>query len=382
MSKNVTDIDWQEIIEYNPAGQVKKEIGSSFYRGDNCNFNPYKKDFENSDFLDEFLVKGWRPEKPLINKGTKITAFGSCFATHITNYLSQVGYNLSKNRNPEIYISSMGEGLVNTFAILQQFEWTLENVIPPENLWHGFKAEEFGYQEDIRVKTRQAFLDTDFFILTLGLSEIWYDEKTGGVFWRAIPQKYYDPSRHKFRVSTFEETKRNITRIVQLINTHIPKAKVLITLSPVPLAATFRPTSCITANSVSKSILRAALDEFYREHTDTLNKTLFYFPSYEIIMDLFPDKYADDNRHPHDEIVAFTMKLFESIYCESQLTKQEVNLLFQETRRKNIEDLAAYKEKQAVAPIPPTSVMAVENESRSAFSIKGFLKKIIARLTA
>jgi hypothetical protein len=339
MSNNITDISWQEIIEYNPEGQIKKEIGSSFFRGENCNFNPYKKDFENADFLESFLLKGWLPEKPFITKSTKITAFGSCFATHLTTYLTNIGYSLSKERDPEVYISSMGEGLVNTYALRQQFEWALCNERPPENLWHGFRAEEFGYRDEVRERTRKIFLETDFFLITLGLSEIWYDEVTGGVFWRAVPKRFYDPARHKFRVCSFDETKRNIRRISDLIFKHVPRARILFTLSPIPLAATFRPTSCMTANSASKAILRAALDEFYRDHTELLNKKLFYFPGYEVMAELFPNKFVDDNRHPHDEIILFIMKLFEAVYCESPITLAEVNALFQELREKNITSL-------------------------------------------
>lgn len=341
MSNNITDISWQEIIEYKEEGQAVKEIGSSFFRGENCNLNPYKKDFEDQNFLRDFLLKGWMTAKPFITKSTKITAFGSCFATHLTAYLSKVGYSLSRERDPEIYISSMGEGLVNLYALRQQFEWALENERPPENLWHGFRAEEFGYRDEVRERTRKVFLETDFFIITLGLSEVWYDEVTGGVFWRAVPVRFYDPARHKFRVCSFDETKRNIWRISELIFEHVPRARILFTLSPIPLAATFRPASCITANSASKAILRAALDEFYRENAELLNKRLFYFPAYEIIAELFPDKFSDDNRHPHDDIILFIMKLFEAVYCESPLNLDEVNALFQELRAKNIASLTA-----------------------------------------
>jgi hypothetical protein len=126
----------------------------------------------------------------------------------------------------------------------------------------------------IRQRTRKAFLETDFFIITLGLSEVWYDEISGGTFWRAVPLNVYDETRHKFRVCTHAETKEKIERIYHLIKKHIPNSKVLFTLSPVPLAATFRPISCITANSSSKAILRAALDEFIRENQTDVNNTL------------------------------------------------------------------------------------------------------------
>ena len=333
--KNVTDIHRQEIIDYSPPGEEIKRIGSSFFRGSQVNFNPYRKDFAHPGFLAKFLLQGWVPDGPVIDQQTSVTAFGSCFAQNITDHLGKAGYNLSSGRNPNIYISKMGEGLVNVHAIAQQFQWALEDAKVPEGLWHGWKAEEFGYDESIRQQTREVFRATDFFVITLGLSEVWFDELTGGVFWRAVPLKSYDPDRHKFRVCSVEETRSGIAWIYHTIRKHVPNAKVLFTLSPIPLAATFRPVSCITANSVSKAILRAALDEFIRGHHQELNANLFYFPSYEIITELFFAKYGDDGRHPAPEIIEMIMKLFEATYCRSKLTMVEIEMLYKDLRKKN-----------------------------------------------
>jgi hypothetical protein len=177
------------------------------------------------------------------------------------------------------------------------------------------------------------------FIITLGLSEIWYDEETGGVFWRAVPKEKYVPGRHKFRVSSFAETLANIERMYQLIKRYVPGAQVLFTVSPVPLAATFRPINCLAANSVSKAILRAALDEFYRSHWECVNSDLFYFPSYEIVTHLFPDSYDEDNRHPKMIIVHFILKLFEAVYCSTNLSLADMNRHFQETRKAVMDSL-------------------------------------------
>ncbi|WP_081852934.1 GSCFA domain-containing protein [Bosea sp. 117] len=332
--KQTTDLSQQEVISFNLDSETPKSIGSSFFRGENCNLNPYHKDFIRNDFLKKTL-KGWTPDAPVINKSTKITAFGSCFASNIAKHLSGVGYNLTKDRHPDIYISKMGEGLVNIHSLYQQFAWALEDVAPPTGLWHGFKAEEFGYDEDVRKRTREAFLDTDFFIITLGLSEVWYDEVTGGIFWRAVPRQNYDPSRHKFRVCSFAETKAGLEAIYQAIRKHVPNAKLLFTLSPVPLAATFRPVSCITANSASKAILRAALDEFMREHDDERSKNLFYFPSYEIVNDLFFCRFSSDGRHPYDEIIDVIMSSFELFFCETNLTMEELTQKYLQVRKLN-----------------------------------------------
>jgi hypothetical protein len=240
-----------------------------------------------------------------------------------------IGYSTSQGRDPGIYISSMGEGLVNTYALLGQFEWALENKHQPVDLWHGFKAEGYGYDECVRVRTRDVFLATEFFIVTLGLSEIWYDEVTGGVFWRAVPISAFDAGRHKFRVSTVAETKANLNAIYELIRRHVPDAKVLFTLSPIPLAATFRPVGCLTANSVSKAVLRAGLDEFLRERQTDLNKRLFYIPSYEILQHAFADPWKEDRRHPTGPVVDSILKTFEAVYCCNETSLGDANQFLQ-----------------------------------------------------
>ena len=104
MAKELGMTNSQEMIEVSPVGEVKKRMGTSFFRGDNCNFNPYASDHQNEQFCEKFILKGLLPEQKIIAKDTKITAFGSCFAENITKHLSGLGFNLSKDRAPDIYI--------------------------------------------------------------------------------------------------------------------------------------------------------------------------------------------------------------------------------------------------------------------------------------
>ena len=313
-------------------GQSRKTFSRTFYRGESRNFGPSLDDFESPNFVEEFVLKGWLPPAPCITSATRITTFGSCFAMNIARHLSTRGYDLSQARAPAIYISRMGEGLVNCHSLLQQFEWALEDVVPPANLWHGYNAEHFGYDPDVQRQTRDVLLGTDFFIVTLGLSEIWYDKITGGVLWRAVPLQHFDPERHGFRVCSIEETKTAIQRMIALVRKHIPAAKLLFTLSPIPLAATFRPSSCLVANAASKAILRAALDEVIREQAAYLNRSLFYFPSYEIINELFLDRFRPDLRHPHDYLIDTVMRIFGSAYCVGEPPLTEMSAVLRDVR--------------------------------------------------
>lgn len=266
----------------------------------------------------DHVIDGWAPDGPKIDKDTRITAFGSCFAANISKWLGKRNYRVS-TKDPDAqnaYVVRIGEGMVNSFVIRQQFEWAWENKSFDESLWHGYDKEIYGYDESVRIQTKQLFDNTDVFVLTFGLSEVWYDAQTDNVFWRAVPKEFYDPERHLFRVSTVEENRDNIDAIYKLIRKHRPDAKVIMTLSPIPLIATFRDESCITANSVSKAVLRVAVDEVMREHK--ADGYLHYWPSYELVMDVFQAPFIKDRRHIDPKILDFIMTQFEHTWCKDE----------------------------------------------------------------
>lgn len=179
---------------------MRSEVGpgESFYRGDVLNHMPGAVELTRETAIQDYILKGWMPDKAFIGPDTTIVAFGSCFAANIGNHLHNLGYNILTARNGGAYVQMIADGLVNVFAICQQFEWAWENRIPSVELWHGWRAERYGYDEEVRLATKALFDKADVFILTFGLSEIWYDEPTGGTFWRAIPKNRFDRTRHKF----------------------------------------------------------------------------------------------------------------------------------------------------------------------------------------
>jgi hypothetical protein len=301
------------------SGEV--EPGQSFYRGDVLNRMPRQVELLRETAIQEHVLKGWMPDKPFIGPDSTIVAFGSCFASNIGNYLHNLGFDIATARQGRAYVQMIADGLVNVFAICQQFEWAWENIAPSAELWHGWKGERFEYDEEVRLATKALFDKADVFILTFGLSEIWYDELTGGTFWRAIPKGKFDKTRHKFRVATSAETAERLRRIYDLIRKHRPQATIVFTLSPIGLAASFRPVSCISANSVSKAVLRAAIDEVHRSVDDP---NFFYFPAYEVVMNGFRTPFGSDLRHVHDYILKANMKAFEHYFCTTGLSETDL----------------------------------------------------------
>ncbi|MCG6157346.1 GSCFA domain-containing protein [Rubinisphaera margarita] len=294
-------------------GQEKKVAHGTWYRGEHCNFIASKGNLAEPDSAAKYVLHGWTPELPFLTRKDCFTAFGSCFAAHLTKFLRAHRYQVgSPEWNTDSYIMTYGAGINNTFAIRQQLEWALENRTFQESLWYDQDRRLVPPDVDAQLATREILKSTSVFIFTLGLSEIWYSRETGEVFWRAIPQDVFDPSRHGFRVSTCAENAANLEAIYQLVRHHRPDATIIFTLSPVPLVATFRPVSCITANSESKAILRASLGEVVRSHSR--DNRLFYFPSYELVKEYFTDPYEQDNRHVQPEIVEQVMNLFAQHY--------------------------------------------------------------------
>lgn len=289
----------------------------SWWRGKHTNFIPSKAELREPQALERFVLNGWLPASPLISRKTVVTAFGSCFAEHITNYLHAKGYAvMGKHLNLNSHLIRFGEGMVNTFSIRQQLEWAIEGKAFPDFLWYSASKEVAEVSPEVQQETRDIINRTEAFIITLGLSEIWYHKPTGEVLWRAVPAELFDEDLFGFRVATVEENKSNLTRIREVIRSVNPTTPIIFTLSPVPLMATFRPISCLTASSVSKAILRAALDEFLRNHREDRN--LHYFPSYEIVKEFVTDPYSDDNRHPRPEVVQGIMQCFEKYYCSAE----------------------------------------------------------------
>ena len=287
-------------------------FNGSWFRGEHTHFIPSKEDLRHANAFDDFVMRGLAPPAPFIDRTTPVVAFGSCFAANISDYLGDRGYAiLGRSLDLNAHIIRFGEGMVNTFAIRQQFEWALTGRQFPQSLWISESKEVASKDAAIADTTREIIAATRVFILTLGLSEIWYDKPSGDAFWRAVPAALFDPDRHGFRVSTVDENRENIGVTLDLIRAARPDASVVITLSPIPLMATFRPMSCLAANAVSKAVLRVAIDQIMSEQRERV----FYYPAYEMVTGATFDPFQEDNRHVRPEIVEAVMACFQRHYC-------------------------------------------------------------------
>lgn len=279
---------------------------------------------------------------PLIDKSTRIVSAGSCFAMEIAHALQRNGYNYvvkePNNGKPGSYeflgradlpISSAAWGIIfNTPSFRQLVEKAFEVRKLPKVLWTqeilgklryldpfreniGFdspEAFEENYNEHVRA-SRDAFLEMDVFILTLGLNEIWYFKADGSVFsrspWRTAP------SLVGYKTLSVEENVADLVRMTEILRAHNPKVSIICTLSPIPLHATFRGDDqhIVTANAHSKAVLRVAAEEFSKRCPN-----VYYFPSYEIVTACTEKPWLPDQRHTSPDAVGNVMNLFHKIF--------------------------------------------------------------------
>ena len=127
---------------------------------------------------------------------------------------------------------------------------------------------------------RNMFAELDVFVFTLGLTEGYELVQDGSIFPMApgTVAGTYDPSKHVFRNLRHAEIRSDIENFWERLLKVNPGARMLLTVSPVPLAATASDNHVLVATTYSKSVLRSVAGELAEDF-----ENVFYFPSYEII---------------------------------------------------------------------------------------------------
>jgi hypothetical protein len=273
-----------------------------------------------------------------IEREDKIFAIGSCFARGVELALIDQKMDvLSKAVEFDSFPTMNGElalgftNKYNTFSIHDELRWALDpaSEFPRESLvdlGNGIFCDPHvnpalqlvGLEETIRRReimqmVTRRIAQCRVVIITLGLVEVWRD-KLANVFinhmFPALHSNY--PDRYELHVTNFVENLSNLERIHALLNQFGHQdVQIVVTVSPVPLVATFSGEDVVIANTYSKSLLRTVAQEWAAAH-----KNVHYFPSYEIVLNSDRNlTWAEDMRHVKGNVVQHIMRLFVRNYC-------------------------------------------------------------------
>jgi hypothetical protein len=295
-----------------------------------------------------------------LDRESKVATAGSCFAQHISRTLSKHGFNYyvtetadhiasqeGTKRNFGIFSARFGN-LYSARQLVQLFDRAYGQFLPSEQAWtrpdgkfvdpfrpqiepDGFDSVDALQQSRAAhfAAVREMFENFDIFVFTLGLTEAWLSRADGAVFPLApgVVAGEMDFERYEFVNFNVSDVVADLQLFIDKLKAVNPNAKIIFTVSPVPLIATYENQHVLVATTYSKSVLRAAAGEITKAnlHCD-------YFPSFEIITGNYnKGKYfEDDLRSIKPEGVDHVMRLFLSGYANHTLAHKEVSASQQE----------------------------------------------------
>lgn len=252
----------------------------------------------------------WQPIA--LTRADRIATAGSCFAQHIGNNLARRGASYMDMEPAPIDFTDEAEArrwgfgvfscrygnIYTSRQLIQLFHEAHGNRTPADPVWERngrfFDALRPGIdpvgqaspEEVIALRkrhlaaVRKMFAELDLFVYTMGLTEGW-EHRDDGTMYPMAPGTVageYDPQKHVFRNLRYGEVMADMKEFWAALREVNPSARMLLTVSPVPLAATATDNHVMVATSYSKSVLRAVAGDLVAE-LDNVG----YFPSYEII---------------------------------------------------------------------------------------------------
>lgn len=247
-----------------------------------------------------------------IDRMDRIVTAGSCFAQHVARFVTEAGFNhyiteaphrlilpeLAERHNYGLFAARYGN-VYTARQLLQLLHRAYGIFTEAASPWDapgggvldpfrpqiqpgGFAdAEELAADRHQHFAAiREAIENMDVFVFTLGLTECWIDAKDGAVFPVApgVAGGRYDPERVKFSNFDEQETAEDLLAAFQFIRDRNPDCRFIVTVSPVPLNATFEPRHVYVSTAWSKAVLRIAAEKVCAALPDCV-----YFPSFEII---------------------------------------------------------------------------------------------------
>lgn len=292
-----------------------------------------------------------------ISQTDRIVTAGSCFAQHVAGFMSASGFNhhitepahpmiggaLAKKHNYGMFSARYGN-IYTARQLKQLLDRAYGRFTPLQQVWessHGDRvvdpfrpqiqprgflneAELLAEQAQHFRGVRDAIEQMDVFVFTLGLTEAWVDDRDGAVFPIApgVVGGRFDADLVSFRNFDETETYDDLKSALKFIQTLNPDVKIILTVSPVPLNATYEDQHVLVSTTWSKSVLRVAAQKAVQQISECC-----YFPSYEIITSPYVRGryFADDCREVTEEGVEHVMQLFMSHFANLQDTPQKTD---------------------------------------------------------
>jgi len=250
-----------------------------------------------------------------ISHKSKTLFTGSCFAENIGAKLEELKFPvqinpLGINYNP----ISIGKSLAFTMLNKQFFE---NNLFLANDLWNSYdfhsKFSNSDKDECLKlinssISVANGFLkNTDYLFISFGTAYVYSLQSDGSFVSNCHKQDDKIFNRKLFKPNEIVEYWSEIIKSLKEFNKDI---KIIFTVSPVR-----HKRDGFIANQLSKSVLFVAINELKE-----LFGNIFYFPSYELMMDELRDYrfYNDDMVHPSGKAIEYIFGKFGESFFDKE----------------------------------------------------------------
>ena len=261
-------------------------------------------------FRTEFAIDPC-PEK--VHHSGSLLTIGSCFSEAIGAKLQQSKFDVLANPFGVIY---------NPISILDLLECSLRETPLAKERYLQSHARFYHFQTHSRLsgasleelqsllkKSQQDTLrhlqNSSHLFITFGTAFVFRHLPTNALVANChkVPQQQF-----KKELLTLEQMQVTFDRFYKVLRQVCPKVQLVLTVSPVR-----HIRDGISANQISKSLLRVFCGELIREYPG-----VFYFPAYEIMMDDLRDYrfYKDDLIHPNSMAETYIWEKFRNCFFD------------------------------------------------------------------
>lgn len=273
---------------------------------------PSNGDFQGDleSLIRDHIAVNLRGEAGFIRSNTSFFTMGSCFARNLGRALRGSGY--------ACHHLEIAEHINTTFANRAFVDW-LDGACDDPAI--RARIEELLPSKWSKSDMLCVLESSSVFILTLGVASAFFDRETGAF---VLPRPSALNSRvlaerYRFRTSTVAENVDNALHLIKFVRRIAPQIKIVVTVSPVPMLASFEFESAVQADCLSKSTMRLVAHEVVN---NSGIDNILYWPSFEIFRwagSNASDYYAADDGaawHVSESKVAGTVHAFVKMFSE------------------------------------------------------------------
>ncbi|MBD0824876.1 GSCFA domain-containing protein [Aestuariibaculum marinum] len=250
----------------------------------------------------------------LIDYHSNLLLLGSCFVENIGEKFNYFKFKSLQNPFGILFNPKAIETLIS--RAVQNKKYTESDLIFHNEQWHCFDAHSklsdtskenlLDSLNEALHRTQERMHQATHIIVTLGTAWVYRFKETEAFVANChkVPQNQFDKV-----LLTTDEVRESLISIKTMVQAANPKATIIFTVSPVR-----HIKDGYVQNTRSKSHLISAIHQLVNK------KDVFYFPSYEIMMDELRDYrfYNDDMLHPSALAVNYVWEKFSSVWISNK----------------------------------------------------------------